>query len=206
MTSPTAASFDSETSNLAVALQAGKKVPPDVTQLLADDHRTVLGWFRWYEATTDLAVRRQLVQRICMAIRAHMAAEEEFLYPAVARTQTGAPTAERALAEHAQAKKLIDELEADPDEAAATDRLVAKLRSEIEAHVTEEETELFPLAQRASIDLYALGCAVAAQRVETLLELQSRSAVGRKSTRGDVSRKSAKARRSKRSSSSRSDG
>jgi iron-sulfur cluster repair protein YtfE (RIC family) len=188
MTSPMA-SFDSKTSKLAAALQAGKKVPPDVTQLLADDHRTVLGWFGWYQGTTDLAVRRQLVRRICMALSAHMAAEEEFLYPAIARMEAGAPTAERALTEHAQAKKLIDELEAAPDEAAATDGLVAKLRSEIEAHVTEEETELFPLVQSAPIDLYALGSAVAAKRVETLIELRSR---------GDVSRKRKKTRHAKR--------
>ncbi len=38
---------------LAAALQTGKKVAPDITGLLADDHRTVLGWFAWYESTTD---------------------------------------------------------------------------------------------------------------------------------------------------------
>jgi iron-sulfur cluster repair protein YtfE (RIC family) len=185
------ASFDSMASNLAAALQTGKKVPPDVTQLLADDHRTVLGWFQWYQNTTDLAARRPLVQRICKALRAHMAAEEEFLYPAIARTDAGAPTAERAVTEHAQAKKLIDELEATPAEASATDRLVEKLRNEIQAHVIEEETELFPLAQRAPLDLYALGRAVAARRVEKLLELRSQ---------GDGGRKTTKKRRTKRKS------
>ena len=58
MTSP-ATSFDSKTSSLAAALRTGKKVPPDVTELLADDHRTVIGWFLWYEETTDLAVKRR---------------------------------------------------------------------------------------------------------------------------------------------------
>src|SRR5687768_5520875 len=117
---------------LAASLQTGKKVPPDVTGLLADDHRTVLGWFRWYEATTDRALRRRLIERICMALRAHMAGEEEFLYPAISRVVAGAPPAERALTEHAQARKIIEQLEQAPDEAAAADGLVAKLKNEIE--------------------------------------------------------------------------
>ena len=127
---------------LAPSLQAGKKVPPDVTGLLADDHRMVLGWFEWYEATTDAAVRKRLVPRICAALRAHMAAEEEFLYPAIARLKGGSATAERAVAEHAEAKKLIDQLEQQASRnAGATDSVVAKLKKEIAAHVEEEETE-----------------------------------------------------------------
>jgi ferritin-like metal-binding protein YciE len=161
---------------LASALWAGKKVPPDVTGLLAEDHRTVLGWFRWYDATTDVAVRGRLIQRICAALRAHMAAEEEFLYPAIGRLEAGGPSAERAVAEHAQAKSIMDELERAPDEAAATQGLVAKLKSEIAAHVAEEESELFPLARSSSIDLYELGRAVAARRVGTLMKLRSRRA------------------------------
>ena len=158
---------------LAAALQTGKKVPPDVTGLLADDHRTVLGWFRWYEATPDRGMRTQLVRRICTALKAHMAAEEEFFYPAIRKVEAGAPSAERALAEHAQAKSLIAELDRAPDDGRATDTLVLKLKSEIAAHVAEEEMELFPLARRAPLDLYALGSEVAARRVETLLQLRA---------------------------------
>ena len=128
---------------LAAALQTGKKVPPDVTGLLADDHRTVLGWFGWYEQTADRGMRTRLIQRICMALKAHMAAEEEFFYPAIRRVEAGAPSAERALAEHAKAKSIVAELERNSDAGGATDALVRKLKSEIAAHVAEEELELF---------------------------------------------------------------
>jgi ferritin-like metal-binding protein YciE len=177
MTRPIADLDCAEPIRLAAALQTGKKVAPDVTELLADDHRTVLGWFRWYEATTDLAIRERLVQRICAALRAHMAGEEEFVYPAVSRVDAGAPTAKRALAEHAEAKKIMAELERSPFEAAAADELVTKLKDEIAAHVAEEEMELFPLLRRAQIDLYELGRAVAARRVDMLLKLRSRRSV-----------------------------
>jgi ferritin-like metal-binding protein YciE len=159
---------------LVAALQSGKKVPPDVTGLLADDHRTVLGWFRWYEQTTDAAVRARLVERICAALRAHMAGEEAFLYPAIGAIEAGTPSAERAAAEHADAREIMDRLERAPGEGAATDGLVAQLRNEIAAHIVEEETQLFPLARRAPLDLYELGAAVAARRVDTLLELRAR--------------------------------
>jgi ferritin-like metal-binding protein YciE len=177
MTRPIADLDCAEPIRLAAALQTGKKVPPDVTELLADDHRTVLGWFRWYDATTDLAVRERLVRRICAALRAHMTAEEEFVYPAVSRIDAGAPTAKRALAEHAEAKKIMAELERAPFEAAAADELMTKLKDEIASHVAEEEMELFPLIRRAPIDLYELGRAVAARRVDMLLKLRSRRSV-----------------------------
>ncbi|HUQ50736.1 MAG TPA: DUF892 family protein, partial [Gammaproteobacteria bacterium] len=164
----------SEPIRLAAALQTGKKVPPDVTGLLAEDHRVVLGWFRWYEATTELPVRRRLVERLCLALRAHMAGEEEFFYPALREADSGAPSVEHAIAEHAQAKRIIEQLEQSPDEAAATDGLVAKLKNEIVAHVAEEETQLFPLARQVPIDLYEVGSAVAACRAATLLKLKAR--------------------------------
>jgi ferritin-like metal-binding protein YciE len=162
---------------LAAALQTGKKVPPDVADLLADDHRTVLGWFRWYESVSDPAARDRLIERISMALRAHMAGEEEFLYPAIASVEAGGPTAERAYAEHARAEKILDRLEQRSGaDRAEIDGLVLELKKEIAAHVAEEETQLFPLARRSTLDLYALGSAVAARRVGTLLAMRSRGA------------------------------
>ncbi|HET8696078.1 MAG TPA: hypothetical protein VFO94_01255 [Gammaproteobacteria bacterium] len=63
--------------SLRAALMTGKKVAPDATKLLAEDHRTVLGWFAWYEQSRDPATRAVLCRRICAALRAHMAAEEK---------------------------------------------------------------------------------------------------------------------------------
>jgi iron-sulfur cluster repair protein YtfE (RIC family) len=166
---------------LVDALRTGKKVPPDVTELLAEDHRTVLGWFRWYDEAADPAVRLRLVARICAALRAHMAGEEEFLYPAITSTQVGAPLAERAVAEHAHAKSIMDRLEQEPGDGAASDERVAQLRNEVAAHIAEEETQLFPLARRAPLDLYDLGRAVAARRVDVLLKLRAGNVLGRSS-------------------------
>jgi ferritin-like metal-binding protein YciE len=159
---------------LAAALEAGKKVAPDVTGLLAEDHRTVLGWFRWRNATTDGAVRARLVERICLALRAHMVAEETDFYRAI---DGGEASVAQAFAEHADAKGIIERLTAGGVDEATRDELVAVLERDVAMHVADEETRLFPAARRAEIDLYATGRLVAARRARELLRLSSPQAV-----------------------------
>jgi len=154
---------------LAAALVAGKKVPPDVTQLLAEDHRTVLGWFRDYAQCTEPTLRRRLIQRICAALRAHMTAEEQYLYRAI---DDGGPNQElvgHAFAEHADAKLIMDRLEDERADEATVDELVAQLEAEVAAHAADEESRLFPVLRRSNVDLYGLGSLVAARRVQQLL-------------------------------------
>jgi ferritin-like metal-binding protein YciE/hemerythrin superfamily protein len=153
--------------SLGAALLAGKKVPPDVTQLLMDDHRVVLGWFRWYQQTEDGDVKLRLARRIFKALRAHMAAEEEILY-AAARVQTKTELVERAQHEHDEAKALMERLESARSADEAHTRSMVELESEIRAHVDEEEADLFPAVRETDIDLYAVGRSVAARRVDHL--------------------------------------
>jgi ferritin-like metal-binding protein YciE/hemerythrin superfamily protein len=159
---------------LGAALCAGKKVAPEATQLLMEDHRTVLGWFRWYEQAPDSATRNVLVRRICGALRAHMAGEERWLYPAAREALGDGDLVERSIREHQAAKDLMTELAQEPAsvEQAA---YVARLREEIQTHVLEEETELFPRLAATHLDLYALGRLVAAERAARLYEAQGRT-------------------------------
>jgi hypothetical protein len=43
--------------SLGDALLAGKKVAPDVTALLIEDHRTVMGWFDGYASEDRLPAK-----------------------------------------------------------------------------------------------------------------------------------------------------
>jgi ferritin-like metal-binding protein YciE/hemerythrin superfamily protein len=153
--------------SLGAALIAGKKVAPDVTQLLMDDHRVVLGWFDWYEQSEDAATRTALVRKICAALRAHMTAEERWLYPVARAVARGGDLVSRAFDEHSEAKSLMAmiEQESNPAEHA---KLVRALRDDIVAHVTEEELELFPALRATDLDLYAIGRSVAAERLQQL--------------------------------------
>src|SRR5690554_2418558 len=94
--------------SLGAALLAGKKVGPDVTNLLMEDHRVVLGWFDWYEQAQDPERKRFVATTICKALRAHMAAEEEVFYPAAERQTEDSELVERAIEEHEGAKQLMD--------------------------------------------------------------------------------------------------
>jgi ferritin-like metal-binding protein YciE len=156
--------------SLGAALASGKKVPPDATNLLMEDHRVVLGWFSWYEQSTDSKTRERVARSICIALRAHMAAEEELFYPQVADASGDEELVQRALQEHRAARGLMERIEnaARVDEAHAS--LMSELRAEIEAHVEEEETRLFPAVRESEIDRYALGGAMAARRVDRLFE------------------------------------
>src|SRR5690606_4327898 len=111
----------------------------------------------------DEAVRAAVVRRICRALRGHMAAEEEYLYPAVAKSTGDKALVEHAIAEHMGARQIMERLEQGK---AARDSDVSALRAAIEAHVAEEETELFAAARRAGIDLHAVGRVAAARRAD----------------------------------------
>jgi ferritin-like metal-binding protein YciE len=154
--------------SLGAALGAGKKVAPDATRLLTEDHRTVIGWFEWYEESDDTTTRKVLARRICAALRAHMAGEEKWFYPAAQVVLGDRELVQRALEEHGRAKALIDQLEKKRTSATKQRELMRVLRNEVAAHIAEEELELFPAVRAADVDLYAVGRAVAAERVEEL--------------------------------------
>ena len=168
--------------SLGAALASGKKTPPDVLNLLIDDHRVVLGWFAWYEQVPDPKVRQRVADRIFKALRAHMAGEEEIFYPEAARAIGDDELVNRALEEHKAARGLVDKLESTRIADRAHAELMHELRAEIEAHVDEEENELFPKVRESGLERYEIGGALAARRVDHLLEqlAPSRPARGRR--------------------------
>lgn len=141
-----------------------------MTNLLADDHEIVLGWFDWYEQADDPQVRERVARKICTALRAHMAAEEEIFYPEAARASGDDELVQRSIQEHRAAQGLMDRLEAARTIDAEHADLMRELRAEIEAHVDEEELQLFPAVLQTEMDRYSVGAAVAARRVDHLLE------------------------------------
>jgi len=168
--------------SLGAALASGKKTPPDVLNLLMDDHRVVLGWFGWYEQATDPKVRQRVTDKICKALRAHMAGEEEIFYPEAARATGDDELVSRALQEHKAARGLMDKLESASKADAAHADLMRELKAEIEAHIDEEENELFPKVRESAMERFEIGGALAARRVDYLFEQlsQGRPARGRR--------------------------
>lgn len=163
--------------SLGAALLAGKKVPPDATGFLAEDHRVVLGWFDWYAECEDRARADWVAGNIVKALRAHMAGEEEIFYPEARRLTGDEQLIARSIEEHAGAKALMDEID-DASSGGAIDDTVRDLATEIEQHVTEEETELFPQVEQTPLARYAVGAALATRRVDHLFKQKHAAKVG----------------------------
>ena len=141
----------------------------DAVDLLIKDHENVKAMFEQYEALGDraLASKKKLAAQICLELTKHATAEEEIFYPAVrAANKANDDMVDEAVVEHGSAKELIAQILAmEPDEA-LYDAKVKVLSEQIEHHVEEEETEMFPTARKSKLDLVELGAAIERRKAE----------------------------------------
>jgi CO dehydrogenase/acetyl-CoA synthase beta subunit len=78
---------------------------------------------------------------------------------------------DEAIVEHAGAKDLIAQLEAMEPGDDLYDAKVTVLGEEIDHHVKEEESDMFPKAKKAKVDTAELGEEMAERRVALMAEL-----------------------------------
>lgn len=132
----------------------------DAISLLTQDHENVAQMFEQYDALGDRAhvSKKKLATQICTELTKHATAEEEIFYPAVkAAGKKEGELIDEATVEHASAKDLIAQImQMEPTEE-LFDAKVKFLGELIEHHVKEEETEMFPKARKAGLDLMMLG-------------------------------------------------
>ncbi|MFI8192312.1 hemerythrin domain-containing protein [Streptomyces sp. NPDC085946] len=123
----------------------------NVIDELMTDHREVEELFGRIEALpSGHEDRKTYADQAVMELVRHSVAEEQYLYPAVREHIDGGDSlADKELEDHAQAERIMKDLEScdagDPD----FDRLVGMLMSEIRSHVADEENNLFPRLREA---------------------------------------------------------
>ncbi|MFF4984065.1 hemerythrin domain-containing protein [Streptomyces sp. NPDC001046] len=129
----------------------------NVIDELVTDHREVEEMFGRIEALPPGHEDRKVyADKVTMELVRHSVAEEAYLYPAVREHVTGGDAlADRELQDHATAEQIMKDLEGCDAGDAEFDRLVARLMSEIRAHIADEEGNLFP-ALRAVCPPHAL--------------------------------------------------
>jgi len=140
----------------------------DATELLIKDHKEALGLFAQFDAAPDPAQKGEICKKVCGALKVHTQIEEELFYPA-ARDALKAKDdglVDEALEEHAQAKRLIGEIEAMQPGQPGYDDTVRELAKDIKHHATEEETQMFPKVRQTDLDLQQLGRKMAARKEE----------------------------------------
>lgn len=144
-------------------------VAPDALSVLRRDHRLAEELFAEFVRSAPQQLD-PLARRICKMLRVHTQIEEELFYPAVSRALTNEALLADAVREHAQAKESIVRIESMTSEHTSFRDEVTNLAGKIGEHVAKEEGELFPKVSATTIDLTALGVALAERR-DTLLDV-----------------------------------
>ncbi|MET7790077.1 hemerythrin domain-containing protein [Streptomyces sp. NPDC005248] len=123
----------------------------NVIEELMADHREVEQLFSRIEALpTGDSDLRGLVDEVTIELVRHSVAEEQYLYPAVREhVEGGAELADKEIEEHAEAEKLMKELERMRVDDAQFHPTLAKLMEDVSAHVRDEEGQLFPRLRQA---------------------------------------------------------
>jgi hemerythrin-like domain-containing protein len=148
--------------------------PADALALLRDEHQAISKLFDEYERRKDRLSddqKQQLSGEICGMLKVHAQIEEELLYPALRQSDRGGASADlldEADVEHASAKELIAQLEAEGPQSELFDAKVKVLGEYVKHHVKEEQGEIFPLARKAKLDLKALGAQLAERKQQLM--------------------------------------
>ena len=166
-------------STLGELLIAGKKLPPDATALLMQDHAEVKAMFRQYEMEEDAGAKSAFATEICVALTVHAQIEEEIFYPAAGEALEDDGLVNEAIEEHDEIKKKIVKIVESTTEKSILDGTVKTMMRIVEHHVQEEETQMFPDMRRVGVDLMELGRRLAARRAEILLRIIPNSAATR---------------------------
>lgn len=137
-----------------------KKGSNNALDLLIDDHRNVRKLFKEYEKIHEKATaedKQELAEQICSEFLLHADIEEQIFYPAVREAIKDEELIDEAEVEHQTARDLIEQIQAMTPDDALYDAKVRVLGEYVEHHVEEEETEMFPKAKKAKLELDVLG-------------------------------------------------
>ncbi|MFG2994843.1 hemerythrin domain-containing protein [Streptomyces sp. NPDC048257] len=118
----------------------------DVIAELTTDHQEVEDFFKDIQGLPSGDPRRKhYADKLTIELVRHSVAEEAYLYPAVREhLPDGDAIADRELEDHASAERIMKDLEGCKADDPRFDALIDKLRTEIQAHVADEENNLFP--------------------------------------------------------------
>jgi hemerythrin superfamily protein len=139
----------------------------DAITLLKRQHREVSGLFERFHKARTGKQKREIFEEIGDSLAIHAAIEEKHFYPSVKKRAT-ADLLQEAVEEHLQIKRVIaDLLRLDPGDATFAAK-VKVLQDDVEHHVEEEESDLFPKVRKLfdTEDLESLAEAMQATETE----------------------------------------
>ena len=128
------------------AVQAPTALAGNWDQALKLEHAATRKVFDALEATdeTNTTKRSMLLSHLKHALMKHAIEEENVIYPAL-RDAGRIEAADELNKEHGYVKQYLYELDNTPNASPEWMEIVRRFRADIEAHVAEEETNLFPM-------------------------------------------------------------
>lgn len=120
----------------------------DVFALVTKDHQNIRALLRFLEESESIPQADELFAELDRSLRMHTLAADEVLYPAIYSALKIAGAAERAYAEHTQARKLLSDLRQMNPTSPDYLNTVRQLHTAIEHHLKQEE-KLFPKIKKA---------------------------------------------------------
>ena len=122
--------------------------PVDAIAMLKEDHQRVKDLFAQYEGTSNAEAKWTVAEEVFVELETHAQLEENIFYPSVNdETEEGPELVKESLQEHAAVKQLIQELRQMGPQNNGFDVKFHELMHNVEHHVEEEESEMFPLAE-----------------------------------------------------------
>jgi hemerythrin superfamily protein len=146
--------------------------------LLESQHRQVEKLFKQLEKATKSDRKQRLFEEIADKLAVHAAIEEHHFYPAVKARRTEDILLE-AVEEHLTIKRTLADLLKIDAEDETFDAKVKVLKEEVEHHVQEEESDLFPKVKKilAAEELDTLEQQMVAEQGELEEEGNPRTAI-----------------------------
>src|SRR5262249_22318729 len=125
-----------------------RQQPADAIAMLKADHQRGRNLFQQYEAEHNPSTKRHLADQACTEVEIHTQLEENVFYPAVnEELDEVTELVKESLKEHQTVKNLIQKLRRMAPGTDEFDVTFQELIRNVEHHVEEEESEMFPLAE-----------------------------------------------------------
>ncbi len=156
----------------------------DAIEMLKSQHKEVDGLFAKIEAATDADDKTSLFEELADKLAVHATIEEKHFYPAVKAKRTEDILLE-SLEEHLGIKRVLADLLDTEATDETFDAKIKVLKEQVEHHVEEEHTDLFPKVKKLldSETLMAIAQEMTATQEELLEAGEPRNAVPGETTR-----------------------
>ncbi|MCO5967406.1 hemerythrin domain-containing protein [Actinoallomurus soli] len=150
----------------------------DVVELIMQDHRTLEKLFD--ELRQDAGRRPELLDKVAALLTAHSRAEEERVYPVVAKDAGERDEAHHGAEEHHEAEEMLEKLRGMSPEGKEFEEKLKEFIDAVKHHVEEEESDILPALRDAvsAERLKELGTAFAERRRQELTDGSSGSGSG----------------------------